>query len=130
MNSTRMCITPQHARHIVYYHAAAVVPLILDQPPVPWHHLSTPRTLVMPYMVAGCMMVRSGVLTRGVWEPNTAMVLGAYTASSCCTASSNTFCSSPVGMQRQQEEEVEEEEEEPNENAAAAGVRAGAGAEV
>lgn len=48
-------------------------------------------TLVMPYMVVGRMMVSSGVLWRGVLEPNTAMVLGAYTARSCAAASSSTF---------------------------------------
>lgn len=48
-------------------------------------------TFVMPYIVVGRMMVSSGVLWRGVLDPNTAMVLGAYTARSWAAASSSTF---------------------------------------
>ena len=51
------------------------------------------RTLVMPYMVDGCITVMSGVRSRGVLGPNTAMVDGAYTFRLCCAASSSTFCS-------------------------------------
>ncbi len=49
-------------------------------------------TLVMPYMVDGCMTVTSGVASRGVLGPNTAIVDGAYTRRLCCAASSSTFC--------------------------------------
>jgi hypothetical protein len=61
-------------------------------------------TLVMPYMVDGCMTVTSGVASRGVLGPNTAIVDGAYTRRLCCAASSSTFCAAQAGRQGQRGE--------------------------
>lgn len=48
-------------------------------------------TLLMPYTVVGRMMVRSGVASRGVVGPNTAIVEGMNTRRPFLREASSTF---------------------------------------